>query len=317
MSNHNKPQVFATSTAQHLLDAICRQLDVTPGKYSLSHRGGEIQINLEGSVAGNHVFVIGSTQPPYENTLELAMLVDAAKRSSAREITVIATYLSYTQAVLRKEDKREPIGLPLALAPLKEAGPNRLILLDVSHREAFAFSGFNPTHIYGSLFALPALKAHHEKQPFVVAPLHGGGVERARRIAELIGTDYVPETRYLDSEAVMFVDAVLADPQDLIECAQEAKFKGVKKVSAYFSHTTLSDVFEAERLQSSAAIDEIFITDTVARSCNLLMMRNKFTILKSLPLLVEVVRRVNNGESLSRDVLKRALEAQYTLRAVA
>lgn len=303
MTHGTRLQVFATSTASHLIEVIANELDIEPGKSKIKHYPDkESRVELGESVAGRDVVIVGSTQAPLDNTLELAMFVDAAKRSRAQNVFVVASYLGYTRSSKRKEDSRVAVTFPLAFAPVMQARPDLLVLLDTSHREAFAFAPVNTVHLYGSVYSIGTLKAAYAERKFKVVPFSDGGVKLARRFAELIGAEYVAEVKYLRSkQAVLFVDSILADPTDLFTAVDKAKSRGASHVQAYFSHTLLSRQ-DAMHIEISN-LDRLFVTDSIWRDPGTFSGSTKIQIISCSMFLAEVIRRACNGESLDRDQL--------------
>lgn len=303
-----KLQVFATPASAHLVDAVCGRLDIAPGKVSFERFfDGELRSSIEESVAGQDVYVIGSTEPPYENSLALSMVLDAARRSSARTVTCILPYAGYARATIRKEGVRESIALPLAFAPIERSGVDRLFMLDVPNRDALAFSRIPYVDLFGSVFAIKQLAAQLAgREGYQVAAFYDGGVKRARRYAELLGLPYLSDIEHFSAGSVLFVDAILDDPTDPIEKAARVKELGAEEVSVFFNHALL--VEKAVRRLDRSPIDRVFFTDTVGHRPQLLALSSRLEKpMSCAPLLAEVIRRAHNGESLSREVLQRSL----------
>ena len=303
-------KVFSGSAHPALAAEICQQLGIDQGRAQLERfSDGEVYVQVLDNVRGADVFVVQPTHPPAENLLELLLLIDAFKRSSAARITAVTPYFGYARQE-RKDRPRVPISAKLVADLIEAAGADRVLTMDL---HAPAIQGFFSVPV-DHLFAAPVLVEHLQqaglKNPVVVSP-DAGGVERARAYAKRLGAELAiidkRRTAHNVAESIRVIgeveghDCVIVD--DIVDTAGtltnavRALLKAeARSVSGCFTHPVLSGP-AIERLRESP-VTEITVTNTIPldesrTSCD------KIHVLSIAPLLAEAIRRTHTNSSIS------------------
>ena len=183
-------KLFALSSNQELAERVAQEIGIELGKSSVRQfSDGEIQVNIEESIRGKHVFILQSTSSPVnDNLLEILIMVDALKRASAESVNVVMPYYGYARQD-RKARAREPITSKLVANMLEVAGVDRLLTIDLHAAQIQGFFDIPVDHLMGA----PLIADYFERRGMVgsdyvvVSPDHGG-VTRARKLAEFLKT---------------------------------------------------------------------------------------------------------------------------------
>lgn len=268
---------------------------------------GEISVQVGESVRGKDVFVIQPTCSPVNvNLMELLVLTDALKRSSASSITAIVPYFGYARQD-RKAAPRVPITAKLVANMMQTAGINRVVTMDLHAGQIQGFFDIPVDNLYGSILFSEYVKNKHFKNPIVASP-DIGGVARARALAKNLNLDIVivdkRREKANESEVmniigdvsgkdVILVDDMIDTAGTIVKAASAFKKRGATSVMAFCTHAVLSGP-AYDRLQSGD-LDELVITDTIPLKQNC----DKIKILSAAPLFAEVIRRVYNNESVN------------------
>ena len=303
--------LFSTRTSHELAEKIAQSYGQPLGKINIQHfSDGEFEPVLEQSVRGARVFLIASTFPPADNLLELLLMIDAAKRASAKNITVVIPYYGLARQD-RKDKPRAPIGAKLVANLLTAAGATRIMTMDLHADQIQGFFDIPVDNIY----ATPVLLNDLEKQDYdnimVVSP-DVGGVVRARAMAKQLGDADLAiidkrRARANESQVMNIIgdvrdrDCVIVDDMvdtagTLCKAAQALKDSGARRVLAYITHPVLSG--NALKNISDSALDEIVVTDTIPLSSEAAAC-SKIRQISIAPMLAESLRRINNEESIS------------------
>ncbi|WP_280525604.1 ribose-phosphate diphosphokinase [Neobacillus mesonae] len=303
-------KMFSLNSNNELAKEIAAALGCGIGKCSVTQfSDGEIQINIEESVRGSEVFVVQSTsQPTNEHLMELLIMIDALKRASAKEITVVIPYYSYARQD-RKARSREPITAKLIANLLETAGATRILTVDFHAPQTQGFFDMPVDHLTG----IPILADYFSKKDLenivIVAP-HNGGVVRARKLASLLNAPIALIDRRRpehDTSNIMHIignihgkNAIIVD--DLIDTAgtitsgaNALMEEGAKAVYACCTHPVFSGP-AIERIMSSS-IKELVVTNTIKLSDE--KLHNKITALSVAPLLAEAIERIHNEKAVS------------------
>lgn len=278
---------------------------------------GEIRIKIPPNLRRRHVFIIQSTNPPVnDHLMELIFMIDAAKRSSAREITVVLPYFGYSRQD-RKEMPHVPISASVVAGMIMNAGADRVVTVDIHSEQQQGFIKGPWDNLYASYSLVPAILKKHMKDIVVASPDKGGmtrALGYARRL-NATGVAVVYKERDVDvsnkSEAlemigkvggkdVLIVDDMIDTAGTIVNAANFIKHKGAKSIRAITTHGLFSGG-ALEKLNKSA-IDEIIITDTIAQPEEV-KKNKKITIVSVAPLLAEAIRRIETGESISKDLI--------------
>jgi ribose-phosphate pyrophosphokinase len=278
---------------------------------------GEIRVRIPQNMRRRHTFIIQPTSTPVNDSLmELIFMIDAAKRSSASEITVISPYFGYSRQD-RKEMPRVPISSSVVANMIANAGANRILTIDIHSEQQQGFVDIPWDNLYGSSALLPAIK-ERKLSDVVVASPDKGGMTRATGYAKLLeatGVALVYKQRDVHinnkSEAlgmigdvkgkdVLLVDDMLDTGGTIANAAMYLKKEGAKSVIVAVTHGLFSGN-ALEKIDDSL-IDEIIITDSISHREEI---RNhpKITVVSIASLLAEAIRRIQTGESISSLIL--------------
>jgi ribose-phosphate pyrophosphokinase len=313
-----KLKVFSGNASLVLASKVCERLSLPLGEATVSRfRDGEVRVRFEENIRDADVFIVNSTHPPAENLLEMMLLGEAARGSSAERITFVCPYLGYNRQD-RKDAPRVPISARLIARMLSISGADRMLIIDL-HSEAtmgFFDDDIRVDHLYGSAVSLPYLREMLKGSDFVVASPDKGGGPRAEAYANRLGlSDYVlfTKTREVPGKVrtesvkiigsvrgknVLFVDDMIDSGGTVIADAEAALEAGAKEIFVCATHPIFSGD-AVERLDESH-IAKVVTTDTIAHNPEkLATKRLEFTVLSVAPLLAEAIRKVHEGESLS------------------
>jgi len=307
-------KIFSGSSNPEFATHVARNLKTELGKIQMSKfADGEIYVQVKENVRGLHVFVIQSTcHPVNENYMELFLMLDALKRASAEEITLVMPYYGYARQD-RKSAPRVPISAKCIADILVTAGANRLLVVDLHSPQIQGF--FNVP--VDNLFAIPALvqfwqKTHPEKKDIVVISPDAGGAERARAFANKIqgaSVAMIDKRRLALNQAkalniigdvkdktALILDDMIDTAGTLCEASVKILKAGAKEIFALASHP----LFSASAIQKieDSPIKGVFITDTIPLT-EQAKKSNKITTVSLAPLVADAIDRISNKKSIS------------------
>ena len=268
---------------------------------------GEISIQIDESVRGKDVFIIQSTcAPANDNLMEVLILTDALRRSSANSITAIIPYFGYARQD-RKAMPRVPITAKLVANLMQTAGIDRVATIDLHAGQIQGFFDIPVDNLYGSIVFNQYIQEKHFKNPIIASP-DIGGVARARSVAKHLGLDIVIVDKRrekanesevmniigdVEGKEVILVDDIIGTAGTIVKAAQAFKERGARAVMACCTHAVLSGP-AYERI-SSGALDELVVTDTIP----LKEPNERIKVLSVAPIFGEVIRRVYHNESVN------------------
>ncbi|GAA2907231.1 ribose-phosphate diphosphokinase [Enterococcus pseudoavium] len=271
-------KIFALNSNRPLAEKIAEEVGVELGKSSVTQfSDGEIQVNIEESIRGCHVYVVQSTSSPVnDNLMELLIMIDALKRASAKTINVVMPYYGYARQD-RKARAREPITAKLVANMIEKAGATRLLTLDLHASQIQGFFDIPVDHLMGApLIADYFLeKGICGDDVVVVSPDHGG-VTRARKLAEFLKAPIAiidkrrPKANVaevmniigkVDGKTCVIIDDMIDTAGTITLAANALKEAGAKKVYASCTHPVLSGP-AMQRIQDSA-IEHLVVTDSI------------------------------------------------------
>ncbi|WP_270976578.1 ribose-phosphate pyrophosphokinase [Campylobacter helveticus] len=268
---------------------------------------GEISVQIDESVRGKDVFIIQSTcAPANDNLMELLILTDALRRSSANSITAIIPYFGYARQD-RKANPRVPISAKLVADLIEAAGIDRVATIDLHAGQIQGFFNIPVDNLYGSIVFNDYIKSKHFENAIVGSP-DIGGIARARSVAKKLGLDIIivdkRRERANESEVVniigdvngkdvVLVDDIIDTAGTIVKAAKALKEKGAKSVMTCCTHAVLSG--EAYERIAKGDLDELVITDTIP----LKKEHEKIKVLSVAPIFAEVIRRVYHNESVN------------------
>ncbi|WP_419764079.1 MAG: ribose-phosphate pyrophosphokinase [Arcobacter sp.] len=287
-------------------------IEISPAKLT-RFSDGEISVKITESVRGMDVFIIQPTcAPTNDNLMELLIMVDALKRSSAKSISAVIPYYGYARQD-RKAAPRVPITAKLVADLLEAAGISRVITIDLHAAQIQGFFNIPADNLFGSIMFIDYIKSKKLKNPIIASP-DIGGVTRARSYAEKLGYDLVivdkRREKANESEVMNIIgdvsgkDVILVDDMvdtagTLVKAAEVLKNRGATSVMACCTHGVLSGP-AYERLDGGDALDELVISDTIP----LKREHDKITVLTASNIIGETIRRIHNNESVNSIFVK-------------
>jgi len=302
-----KVKVFSGQVSKYLSDKIAQSYGMELGKVTfLSFADGEFQPSFEENIRGTDVFLVQSTQPPSDNLLELLMMIDAARRASARTIVAVIPYFGYARQD-RKDKPRVSIASKLVANLLSAAGVNRVITLDLHADQIQGFFDVPVDHLYASSVFIPYLKTLHLSKLTFASP-DTGGTRRAGSYAKFFHTDFVICYKHrskpneiakmalvgdVKGRNVILLDDIVDTGGTLCKAAQIIMENGAASVRAMVTHPILSGK-AYEQLEASA-LTELIVTDTIP----LKRESPKIKVITTSDLFAEVIRRLKKKESIS------------------
>ena len=277
--------------------------DATLNKFS----DGEISVQITESVRGQDVYIIQPTcAPTNDNLMELLIMVDALKRSSAKSISAVMPYYGYARQD-RKAAPRVPITAKLVADLLEAAGINRIVTIDLHAAQIQGFFNIPADNLFGSILFVNYIRSKHLKNPIIASP-DIGGVARARQYADKLGYDLVivdkkrekaNESQVMNiigdvkGKDVILVDDMVDTAGTLVKAAEVLKEKGANSVMACCTHGVLSG--PAYERVANGVLDELVISDTIPTKKN----AKKITVLTASSIIGEAIRRIHNNESVN------------------
>ena len=274
---------------------------------------GELRVEIEENVRGHDTFIIQSTcSPTNKNVMEIMLIADALKRSSASKITAVVPYYGYARQDRRVRSARVPISAKVVADMFRSVGIDRVLTIDLHSETIQGFFDMPADNVYATKLMVDDIKSNNERIEIVVVSPDVGGVVRSRALAKLLDqTDLaiIDKRRAAanQSEVMNIIGEVEGKvcivPDDIIDtagtlcnAANALKEKGAKAVKAYITHPVLSGP-AIERLEKSE-IDELVVTNSIplspdAKKCS------KIRVISLASTIAECIKRLSDEESLS------------------
>ena len=300
-------KIFAGRASEQLAANIAKSFGAALGDVNVSvFSDGEFQPSFEETVRGQDVFLVQSTMPPTENLFELLLLIDAARRASARKIIAVIPYFGFARQD-RKDKPRVAIGAKLVANMLMAAGVDRVMTMDLHADQIQGFFEVPVDHLFASTLFLKEVEKL-DQQNLVVAAPDAGGAKRANSYAKNLncGLALCHKHRKKANEIaemtvigdVMGKDVVIIDDMcdtagTLTTAADLLIEKGAKSVRAFTTHAVLSGP-AFERINASK-LTELIVTDTIP----LHKHSDKIRVVSVADLFADVIKRLVNNESIS------------------
>lgn len=307
MSQKAIVSIFSGRHSRYLAEKIAESFGIPLGQSIVTeYSDGEFQTSYEENIRGRDVFIVQSTTPPADNFMELLMMIDAAKRASARKITAVIPYFGYGRQD-RKDKPRVSIASKLNANLLIAAGLQRLITIDLHADQIQGFFDVPVDHVYASSIFGPYLKKLNLPDLIMASP-DTGGTRRAASYAKALNTEFVICYKQrakpnvieqmqligdVEGKDVVIVDDIIDTAGTITKAASLIMDKGANSVRAFCTHPIFSG--SAYDRISKSAFDEVIVTDTIP----LKQDNEKITVLSTANLFAEVIRRVQNYESIS------------------
>ena len=304
-------KVFSGTNSRYLAEKICQSLDCELGDLSITRfADGEFEVCFEESIRGQDVFLVQSTFPNADNLMELLLMIDAAKRASAKTITAVIPYFGWARQD-RKSKPRVSIAAKLVADMLSVAGISRMITMDLHADQEQGFFNVPVDHLYASSVLLPYIQSLNLKN-LVIATPDVGGTKRASTYSKYLNCPLVlcNKTRKKANEVasmeiigdvqdadVVLVDDIVDTAGTITKAADLMKANGARTVRAIASHCVMSGP-ASERVENSALVEIVF-TDSIPynNACN------KVKELSIADLIANTIRCVLNNESISKQYL--------------
>ncbi len=306
-----KPKIFACSNSIELATRIAKAYGQPLGEAKkINFSDGEFQVSYEESIRGRRVFIICSTVPPTENLMELLLMIDAAKRASARHITAVMPYFGWARQD-RKDKPRVPIAAKLVANLLQAAGATRIMTMDLHADQIQGFFEKPVDHLYASTIFLPYIDNLNLENVTIASPDMGGS-KRAYAYSKYLKSDVVICYKQrakanviskmeligeVKGRNVIIVDDMVDTAGTLTKAADLMMEKGAISVRAITTHAILSGN-AVERIKNSK-LKELIVSDTILKehACS------KIKIVSCATLFADVMKKVQNNTSISNQFL--------------
>ncbi len=299
-------KIFSCSQSIDLSKKISKSYGVEIGKVNFSHYSdGEFQPSFEESIRGARIFIIGSTNPSSENLMEMLLMLDAAKRASARHITAVIPYFGWARQD-RKDKPRVPIGAKLIAKLIETAGATRIITMDLHADQIQGFFEKPVDHLYASSIFLPYLLSLKLNDLTIASPDMGGS-KRAYAYSKFLKSDVVICYKQrkkanvishmeligeVKGKNVVLVDDMVDTAGTLTMAADLMIDRGAKSVRAICTHAILSgDAFE--KIEKSK-LEELIVSDSITSKKS----HSKIKVLSCSKLFAEVMESVHSNKSI-------------------
>ena len=310
--NITEAKIFACRQSQVIGKNIADSYGVKLGKVIFhSFSDGEFQPSFEESIRGSRIFLIGSTHPSSENLMELLLMIDAAKRASARHITAVMPYFGWARQD-RKDKPRVPIGAKLIAKLLESAGATRIITMDLHADQIQGFFEKPVDHLYASTIFIPYLE-NLKLDNLTIASPDMGGSKRAYAYSKFLKSDVVICYKQrkkaniishmelignVEGKNVVLVDDMVDTAGTLTTAADLMMERGAKSVRAICTHPLLSGK-AYERIEKSK-LKELIISDSIPVKDK----SKKIKVLSTAKLFAEVMKNVHNNKSINPFFIK-------------
>jgi ribose-phosphate pyrophosphokinase len=306
-----RAKLFSGNSNPALAEAVVRHLGTQLGKADVgTFNDGEVNVEIHENVRGMDCFVIQSTSTPANNHLmEMLIMIDALRRSSAKRITAVIPYYGYARQD-RKVRPRVPISAKLVADLIGAPGTDRLLCIDLHAGQIQGFFNIPVDNIFATPVLLEEIRTRYQGSLTIISP-DAGGVERSRAYAKRLDANLAIIDKRRESANVaevmnivgdvagqtcVIVDDMVDTAGTLAESARALDKAGAEAVYAVITHPVLSG--SAVKRIDESPLKELVVTDTIplqpdARDCS------KIHVVTIAPLLGESIRRINNEESVS------------------
>ncbi|MEE1897529.1 MULTISPECIES: ribose-phosphate pyrophosphokinase [Flavobacterium] len=300
-------KIFSCSNSVYLAEKIAKSYGIELGKVTFSeYSDGEFQPSFEESIRGLRVFLVCSTFPSSDNLMELLLMIDAAKRASARHITAVIPYFGWARQD-RKDKPRVPIGAKLVAKLLESAGATRIMTMDLHADQIQGFFEKPVDHLFASTIFLPYVKSLNLENLTIASPDMGGS-KRAYAYSKFLGSDVVicykqrKEANVIETMEVIgdvkgrniiLVDDMVDTGGTLTKAADMMMERGALSVRAICTHPILSGS-AYEKIENSQLL-ELIVTDSIP----LKKESSKIRVVTCAELFADVMHKVNSNNSIS------------------
>jgi len=304
-------KIFSCTQSEDLAKNIAKHFGIPMGNIVFSHYSdGEFQPSFEESVRGSRVFIVGSTHPSSDNLMEMLLMLDAAKRASARHITAVMPYFGWARQD-RKDKPRVPIGAKLIAKLLESAGATRIITMDLHADQIQGFFEKPVDHLFASTIFVPYIENLGLDNLTIASPDMGGS-KRAYAYSKFLSSDVVICYKQrqkanvishmeligdVAGKNVVLVDDMVDTAGTLTKAAELMIERGAKSVRAVCTHAILSGN-AYERIESSK-LEELIVTDTIPPK----QSSAKIKVLSCAELFASTMKSVHNNKSIHKNFI--------------
>ena len=305
-------KIFSCTQSIELSKKIAKHFGEELGNVNFTnYSDGEFQPSFEESVRGARLFIIGSTQPDSDNLMELLLMIDAAKRSSARHVTAVIPYFGWARQD-RKDKPRVPIGAKLIANLIEAAGATRLITMDLHADQIQGFFEKPVDHLYASTIFIPYIQSLDLEELTIASPDMGGS-KRAYAYSRFLKSNVVICYKQrkkanvishmeligeVEGKNVIIVDDMVDTAGTLTKAADLMVERGAKSVRAVCTHALLSG--NAYENIEKSKLKELIVTDSIVQE----KKSDKVTVLTCSKLFADVMHNVNTNESINSFFIK-------------
>ena len=306
-----KAKIFNCTNSIDLAKKVSKSFGTDLGKIIISrYSDGEFQPSYEETIRGTRIFIIGSTNPSSENLMELLLMIDAAKRASARHITAVIPYFGWARQD-RKDKPRVPIAAKMIDKMIESAGATRLITMDLHADQIQGFFQIPVDHLYASTIFIPYIIGLKLDNLCIASPDMGGS-KRAYAYAKNLSCDVVICYKQrskanvishmeligdVTGKNIVLVDDMVDTAGTLTKAADLLIEKGAISVRAICTHAILSG--DAYQKIERSKLEELIVTDSVPK----IKPHSKIKILSCADLFSDVMKRVHNNKSISSNFI--------------
>ncbi|MFQ6617116.1 MAG: ribose-phosphate diphosphokinase [Fidelibacterota bacterium] len=306
----SEAKIFSGRSNPDLAAEIASYLELPLGKVNIKNfSDGEIFIKFEENIRGADIFIVQSTNPPALNILELLIMLDAAKRASAKRITAVIPYYGYCRQD-RKDRPRVPITAKLVADLITVAGANRILTMDLHAPQIQGFFNIPFDHLYSSMVLVEHCRFNFPEKDWVILSPDVGSIKIARAYARRLSADLAiidkrrPEPNVAEiynvigdvkDRDILIIDDMVDTGGTLITAAEAVKKEGANKIYASCTHPVLSG--DSVRRIESSSIEKLTVTNTLKIPEEKLF--KKLDVVSVAMIFGEAIKRINSEESIS------------------
>jgi ribose-phosphate pyrophosphokinase len=300
-------KIFSGQSNQPLARQICDEAKIPLGEVAFqTFSDGELWVKYVENIRGDDVFIIQPTQPPAENLMELLIMLDAAKRASAKRVTAVIPYFGYARQD-RKDQPRVSISAKLVANLITEAGADRVITMDLHTAQLQGFFDIPMDHLYSSAVLIESFKKMNSSDLAIASP-DVGSIKMARSYAKRLGCELIlidkrrPKTNEtevlniignVDNKNILIVDDLIDTGGTFVNAAKALRKNGAKEIYGACTHPILSGT-AYKRIEESV-VKELIVTDTLPlkQECSKIKIRSTANIF------AQAILRTHRNESIS------------------
>jgi ribose-phosphate pyrophosphokinase len=300
-------KIYSGRANKPIAERICQAADIPLGNAEIRNfSDGEIWVKFIDNIRGDDVFIIQSTQPPSDNLFELLIMLDAAKRASAKRVTAVIPYFGYARQD-RKDQPRVSITAKLVANVLTKAGADRVLTMDLHTGQLQGFFDIPMDHLYASVILYEEFRKLQIPNLAVVSP-DVGSIKMARSYAKRLGADLIlidkrrPHANEaevmniigtVNNKNILIVDDLIDTANTFVNAAEALRNAGAKAIYGACTHPILSG--QALQKIEASSVQKLFVTDTLP----LQKTSPKVEVLSVAKLFAEAIIRTNHNESIS------------------